>query len=65
MPQGTATATAAAPPNYVLRMWVFFAGYFIFGGIVLPFFPVWLQERGLNDIEIAQVIALPTLSASS
>ena len=52
---------SAAPPNYVLRMWVFFAGYFIFGGIVLPFFPVWLQARGLSDIEIAQVIAIPSL----
>lgn len=51
----------AAPPNFVLRMWVFFAGYFIFGGIALPFFPVWLQARGLSEVEIAQVIAIPTL----
>ena len=59
--QTKGTATAAAPPNYVLRMWIFFAGYFIFGGIATPFFPVWLQARGLNEIEIAQVIALPQL----
>jgi PPP family 3-phenylpropionic acid transporter len=56
-----ATATSGAPPNYVLRMWIFFAGYFIFGGISTPFFPVWLQARGLSEIEIAQVIALPQL----
>jgi PPP family 3-phenylpropionic acid transporter len=55
-----APATAAAPPNFVLRMWVFFAGYFIFGGVAVPFFPVWLETRGLTDVEIAQVIAIPT-----
>lgn len=52
----------AAPPNFVPRMWVFFAGYFIFGGITLPFFPVWLQARGLGEVEIAQVIAIPSLA---
>lgn len=59
----TAQPTAAPPasPHYVLRMWIFFAGYFVFGGISTPFFPVWLQARGLTEIEIAQVIALPQL----
>ena len=56
-----ATATPAAPPNFVQRMWVFFAGYFIFGGVAVPFFPVWLDARGLTDVEIAQVIAIPAL----
>lgn len=51
----------AAPPNYVVRMWLFFGGYFVFGGVMLPFFPVWLEARGLSDVEIAQVIAIPTL----
>ncbi|HVY20884.1 MAG TPA: MFS transporter [Bauldia sp.] len=55
------TAVTAAPQHYVLRMWLFYAGYFIFGGISTPFFPVWLQARGLSEIEIAQVIALPQL----
>ncbi|MEJ0013329.1 MAG: MFS transporter [Bauldia sp.] len=54
-------AVTAAPSHYVLRMWIFYAGYFIFGGISTPFFPVWLQARGLSEIEIAQVIALPQL----
>lgn len=52
----------AAPPNYVLRMWAFFGGYFLVGGVMLPFFPVWLQARGLTDVEIAQVVALPVLA---
>lgn len=51
----------AAPPNFVLRMWTFYAGYFLVGGVMLPFFPVWLQARGLTDVEIAQVIAAPVL----
>lgn len=54
-----ATAAPAAPPYYVQRMWLFFAGYFLFGGVTLPFFPVWLEGRGLSDVEIAQVIAIP------
>lgn len=52
-------ATAAAPPRYALRMWIFFAGYFVFGGVAVPFFPVWLDHRGLTDVEIAAVMALP------
>jgi PPP family 3-phenylpropionic acid transporter len=40
-------------------MWAFFAGYFVFSGITQPFFPVWLQARGLSEIEIANCIALP------
>ncbi len=52
-------ASAAAPPRYALRMWIFFAGYFVFGGVAVPFFPVWLDARGLTDVEIATVIAVP------
>ena len=51
----------AAPPHYALRMWMFFAGYFVFGGIAIPFFPVWLDARGLSDVEIATIIAVPGL----
>jgi PPP family 3-phenylpropionic acid transporter len=61
MPEPAQQAHSPAPPHYVLRMWLFYAGYFIFGGISTPFFPVWLQARGLTEIEIAQVIALPQL----
>ena len=52
-------ATPAAPPHYALRMWAFFAGYFVFGGVAVPFFPVWLDARGLSDVEIATVVAVP------
>jgi MFS transporter, PPP family, 3-phenylpropionic acid transporter len=54
-------ALIAAPPYFALRMWAFFAGYFVFGGVSVPFFPVWLQARGLSEVEIASCVALPAL----
>ncbi|MCB1488602.1 MAG: MFS transporter, partial [Bauldia sp.] len=50
---------AAAPPHFVLRVSAFFGGYFLNPGVVLPWFPVWLHGRGLSDVEIASVIAIP------
>lgn len=49
----------AAPPFYALRVALFFGGYFAFVGVSLPFFPVWLEARGLTDTQIASCIALP------
>ena len=49
----------AAPPYYSLRIVLFIGGYFLFGGVALPFFPVWLEARGLTDTEIASCIAIP------
>ena len=57
----TETAVTAAPPHFAARMRVFYAGFFLFGGVTVPFFPVWLQSRGLNAVEIADVIAIPAL----
>jgi len=54
-------ALAAAPPYFALRMWAFFAGYFVFGGVSVPFFPVWLQARGLSEVEIANCVAIPAI----
>ncbi len=58
MPQ-SATAVPAAPPYFALRMRIFYAGFFAFTGVMLPFFPVWLKSRGLSAVEIADVIAIP------
>lgn len=55
-PQPDATA---APPHYALRIALFYGGYFTFIGVALPFFPVWLESRGLTDVEIAGCIAVP------
>jgi PPP family 3-phenylpropionic acid transporter len=49
----------AAPPYFALRIALFFGGYFLFIGVTLPFFPVWLEARGLTDTEIASCIAIP------
>jgi PPP family 3-phenylpropionic acid transporter len=42
-------------------MSVFFAGYFLVNGVVQPFFPVWLQARGMSPVEIGNIIAIPAL----
>jgi MFS transporter, PPP family, 3-phenylpropionic acid transporter len=52
-------SVAAAPPLYALRIAAFFGGYFVLGGVALPFFPVWLEARGLTETEIASCVALP------
>jgi PPP family 3-phenylpropionic acid transporter len=48
-----------APPLYGQRIALFFGGYFVLGGVALPFFPVWLEARGLTDTEIASLVAIP------
>jgi PPP family 3-phenylpropionic acid transporter len=52
-------AVTAAPPYYALRIALFYGAYFIFVGVALPFFPVWLEARGLTNSEIASCIAVP------
>jgi len=54
-----ANQAATAPPTYAFRIALFFGGYFAFIGVALPFFPVWLESRGLTDAEIASCIAVP------
>ncbi len=46
---------------FALRMSLFFAAFFLVNGVVVPFFPVWLQARGLSDVEIANCVAFPAL----
>jgi MFS transporter, PPP family, 3-phenylpropionic acid transporter len=52
-------STVPAPRYYALRIAAFFGGYFVLGGVALPFFPVWLEARGLTDTEIASLVAIP------
>ncbi|MEA2982134.1 MAG: transporter, family, 3-phenylpropionic acid transporter, partial [Alphaproteobacteria bacterium] len=41
---------AAAPQfstdRFALKLGLFYAAYFFFGGVQLPFFPLWLEARG-------------------
>ena len=47
--------------RFVLKMGLFYAAYFLFGGIQLPFFPLWLEARGLDPQTIGIVVAVPTM----
>ena len=54
----------AAPPDFstdrfALKLGLFYAAYFVFGGVQLPFFPLWLESRGLDPRTIGVVIAVP------
>src|SRR3954467_3429964 len=47
--------------RFALKLGLFYAAYFFFGGVQLPFFPLWLEARGLDARTIGMVIAVPTL----
>ncbi len=47
--------------HFALRLGLFYAALFFFGGVQLPFFPVWLEARGLDASTIGLVIAVPML----
>jgi PPP family 3-phenylpropionic acid transporter len=56
----------APPPqfstdHFAFRLGLFYAAYFFFGGVQLPFFPLWLEARGLDARTIGLVIAAPML----
>ena len=44
--------------SVALRLCFFYAAYFAFVGIYLPFWPVWLRSRGLGPEDIAVVLAV-------
>jgi len=45
--------------DFSLRLSLFFAALFVLYGVQLPFFPVWLDWRGLSPAEIGVVTAAP------
>lgn len=48
-----------SPPSYATRVGVFFGALFLIYGVHLPFFPLWLEWRGLTAAEISIVVAVP------
>src|SRR5690606_17718322 len=44
---------------FSLRLSLFFAALFVLYGVQIPFFPVWLDWRGLTPAEIGAVTAAP------
>jgi len=62
----SANGSGAQPPqfstdHFALKLGLFYAAYFLFGGIHLPFFPLWLEARGLDPKTIGIVIAVPMI----
>ena len=54
--------TSPTPTDrFALKLGLLYAAYFLFGGIQLPFFPLWLEARGLDPQIIGAVVAVPTL----
>jgi len=47
--------------HFTLKLGLFYAAYFFFGGVQLPFFPLWLEDRGLDARTIGLVIAVPAI----
>ncbi len=48
--------------RFALKLGLFYAAYFLFGGVQLPFFPLWLEAKGLDAGTIGLVIAVPMIA---
>lgn len=49
----------AAPRHFGPRISLFYTGYFVVGGMMTPFFPVWLKLHALTPEQIGVCLALP------
>ncbi|WEK49348.1 MAG: MFS transporter [Candidatus Kaistia colombiensis] len=49
----------AAPRHFGPRISLFYTGFFVVGGLMTPFFPVWLNLRGLTPEQIGVCLAFP------
>ncbi len=45
--------------NFKIRLALFYGAMFLVIGLYMPFFPVWLEGRGMNKSEITAIIAAP------
>ena len=50
-----------ATDGFAWRLSVFYAAFFVYSGITLPFLPVWLASKGLAAAEIGIILAAPML----
>lgn len=53
------TPAKLSTSGFVPRLSVFYAAYFVLIGIQMPFFPIWLEAKGLDAREIGLVLAAP------
>src|SRR5215510_2701227 len=51
-------ATPALPRFAAPRLALFYAAYFVVTGVILPFWPTWLEARGLSAQQIGVLLAL-------
>lgn len=50
-----------APVAFGARVALAYSSIFLFVGLYLPFFPLWLEAKGLSAVEISIVLSLPML----
>ncbi|MDB5600866.1 MAG: hypothetical protein JWN71_2910 [Xanthobacteraceae bacterium] len=55
----TDTRHVPSARKFSARLSSFYAALFVYSGIHLPFFPLWLEAKGLNAGAIGLVLALP------
>lgn len=58
-PFGTKQAQEQADRGFAARLSLFYGAIFLLIGFHLPFFPVWLEWRGLSPVEIGIVLSAP------
>jgi PPP family 3-phenylpropionic acid transporter len=46
------------PPRFGPRISLGFSAFFLYTGLYLPYFPVWLKSRGLSPVEISTVLSM-------
>ncbi|MFZ1813079.1 MAG: MFS transporter [Rhizobiaceae bacterium] len=49
----------AAPALFGPRLSLLYCAIFFYVGIYLPYFPIWLKSRALNETEIAIILSIP------
>src|SRR3546814_2285062 len=51
-------ARRRCPAPVSVRLALFYAAYFAVTGIMLPYWPAWLESRGLHPVTIGTVLAV-------
>ncbi len=54
-------AAKLSTSGFVGRLSAFYAAYFLLIGVQLPFFPLWLEAKGLDARQIGLILAAPAL----
>src|SRR6516165_6061321 len=56
---GPSSAGGSEALSLSVRLSSYFGAVFLAYGVVVPYFPVWLHDRGLSPVEISTVTAAP------